>query len=396
MRRLFALLIASLLLASCARGPSAPPNPILSRPRNEATVPAPTWINAGATINLQTVPQIKLLGRLDDPLGPSTIFRHAFSPDGSLLAGLDNDQIVLWDLVKGEKLFNVGRREETTQIFFAADKSEFYTVETTGLVSVHQVDDGAVATTFRGSEQYEGQLAYYADDGWLAFGNRNGEVKVWDPLERKALVTIEAHDTPISQLAFSADGTLLATADDKGALAVWDWQNKQEIARFDNEEAALRLAFSPDGTLLAAGTLKDIRLWSLTDKSFAHLLDTGPQAIEVMAFSPDGKYIVNGGVTPDMMVWDPATAALAARLPGVGGDQVSMAFSPDSTLLATSVLGKQVALWNLTTITSETVNNAPLDTGDTLIFSVDWSTDSHLLTLFGAVGSVYIWGIPAA
>ena len=42
------------------------------------------------------------------------------------------------------------------------------------------------------------------------------------------------------------------------------------------------------------------------------------------------------------------------------------------------------------------VNKAQLDTGDTLIFAVDWSADSYVLTLFGATGSVYLWGIPAA
>jgi WD40 repeat protein len=136
-------------------------------------------------------------------------------------------------------------------------------------------------------------------------------------------------------------------------------------------------------------------MWSLEEQRFAHLLDTGQRAVEVMAFAPDGRYLINGGQTPDMMIWNADTAALAARLPGVGSDRISMAFSPDGEMLVTSVLGRGVTLWNLTTITDETVNNAVLDTGDTLILDVDWSADSQLLMLFGAMGSIYVWGIPA-
>jgi WD40 repeat protein len=94
-----------------------------------------------------------------------------------------------------------------------------------------------------------------------------------------------------------------------------------------------------------------------------------------------------------MSLWDPQTGNLVARLPGVGGDRVWAVFSPDGTLLATSLLGGKPALWNITTISGQTVNRADLDTQGNLILNVDWTQDNRLLVLFGLTNGVYIWGI---
>jgi WD40 repeat protein len=178
-------------------------------------------------------------------------------------------------------------------------------------------------------------------------------------------------------------------------LSVWDWQARQKLASFDNEVPAVTLALSPDETLLAAGTANDVRLWSIPESGFAHLLEAGGRGVDVMQFSPDGRFLLNGGQIPNMQLWDPQTGQQVGELPGVGQDRVSAAFSPDSTMVVTSVLGGPVNLWNLSSLTGDTINNAQLDTGDTLIYRVDWTADSYLLTLFGATGSVYLWGIPA-
>jgi WD40 repeat protein len=136
-----------------------------------------------------------------------------------------------------------------------------------------------------------------------------------------------------------------------------------------------------------------MRLWSLADGSLERIVDTGPGGVDALVYSPDGKYLLSGGAVADMSIWDPQTGNLVARLPGVGGDRVSAAFSPDGSLLVTSVLGKPASLWNMTTINSQTVSRADLDTQASLVFSVDWTPDNRLITLFGVTSAVYIWGI---
>jgi WD40 repeat protein len=389
LKRVF--LLVGLLLAACAQAgdPSVP-----AGPRNVVTQPAVEWVASGSPITLDTVAQVQPLGRLDNPTAPSTLFDHAFSPDGTLLAGLDNQELAVWDLISGQLVFSNTRRAEESRVFFAADKAEVYTVESSGLVTVYEAATGRSQTSFQTLADFAGQVAYYSEDGWLAVGNRTGQVQVWDPLERQSLVTIVAHDGPVQQMAFSGDGERLATLSVDHQIKVWDWRQSDLRATFTNDVPVLSLAFAPDGQVVAAGTASTIRLWSLATGDLAHVLPTGADAIQVMAFSPSGQVVVNGGQIADMQVWDVAQGKLAAQLPGVGRDRLSLAFAPNGDLLLTSVLGKGVTLWNLATLTGNTVNNAELDVGGVSIFAVDWTRDGRLLTLFGAEGAVYVWGVP--
>ncbi len=391
------LLIMAVILVLTACAQSTPePQSILDSPRDAPTLPPPAWVEPAGPITLENVPQIALLGRLDSTGLPSTIFDHALSPDNTLLAGLDNEQITAWDLINGQTVFSTGRRDDVTRVFFSADKSEVYAVEQSSQVTVHNASSGRAGADFRGIDQYDGALAYEPENGWLAFGNRKGEVRVWDPVAREALATVQAQDGPIQRVVFSNSGDVLAAADSFGAISLWAWRSRELIARIEDDAPALNMQFSPDDSTLVVGTRSDIRLWSALDGSQIRQLATGPQAVELLVIAPDNRYLVNGGGIADAQLWDMQAGSLVARLPGVGEDRLAAAFAPDSTLLLTADFGGSVTLWNLTTITENTVNSANLDTQGIRVYDVEWTQDGLLLMLFGATGSVYLWGIPPA
>ena len=389
------IVLALLLLAACA--PAADDNPtILDQPRDAPTLPPQEWVQPTDAITLDTVSSIRLIGRLDNPTTPSTVFDHALSPDGTRLAGLDDQLLVVWDLISGATVFSAQRLPEATRIFFSFDKTEVYVVELNGQVTAYDAENGNTKNSFQGIDRYTGVIAYTPAGGWLAFGNTVGEVRVWDPLERQSLVTMDAHSRAVTRVTFSVSGERLASADDSGEVKVWDWNDRSAVTTINDDLPALALALSPDDTLLAVGTRQDIRLWSLPEGTLVRTLPSGEGANEIMRFSADGRYLLSGGEIADMQVWDVESGSMAARLPGVGQDRLSLAFSPDGALALTSELGGTVTLWNLTTMTENTVNRADLDVGDTFIYAVDWTPDGLLALLFGATGSVYVWGIPPA
>jgi WD40 repeat protein len=390
----YVVILGLLLLAACGQTDNNPT--ILDQPRNAPTVPPPQWIQPAEAITLDTVSAIHLIGRLDNPTMPSTVFDHAISPDGTRLAGLDDQLLVVWDLITGETVFSTQRLAEATRVFFSFDKTEVYAVELNGQVTAYDAENGQTKNGFQGITRYTGVIASNAQGGWLAFGNTGGEVRVWNPLERQALVTMDAHDGPVTRVAFSTDGDRLVSADNSGEVKVWDWNNRSAVTTIADDLPALALSLSPDGTLLAVGTKQDIRLWSLADGTLVHTMPTGEGAVEIVRFSPDGRYLLNGGEIPDMQVWDVQSGSMAARLPEVGQDRLSLVFSPDGALALTSELGGTVTLWNLTTMTENTVNRADLNVEGAFIYAVDWTPDGLLALLFGATGSVYVWGIPPA
>lgn len=379
------LLLALFLLAACA--PQAAPDSHVV-----PTLPPPAWTESAAPITLDSVARLTYLGRLDSLDEPSTIFAHALSPDGTRLAGLDNSQLIVWDLLSGAALYGTARGE-AVRVFYAPDKTEVYTLDTEGQVRAFDVVRGLDQGSFVGHPAYNTVAAYDARDGWLALGGLDGSVKVWDPLAREALATLAAHQLQVRALAFSDDGRLLATAGEEGVVRVWDWEARAEIAAFDDEQPAETLRFAPDSSQLAVGTREVVRLHPLGDAGGQALtLNAGLGGMSVLAYAPDGARLVSGG-EDDFSVWDPRSGALVARLTGSGGQRASAVFAPDGTMLLTSAMGGLTALWNMTTITAQTVNSAPVNTGGASIFDVDWTGDQRLLTLFGARGAVQIWGI---
>jgi WD40 repeat protein len=394
MRRL--LIPALILLAACA--PTTNPNGeptatgFLPAPRNAATLTPVPWAESGDAISLSNVPSIQLLGRLETRVTSSTVFANAFSPDGVRLAGLTNEQVVAWDLINGNLVFGTAR-ENAEHVYYSPDKTEIFTLDSTGQVHIYNADSGEQKNTFIAQQTYRGTVAYDADDGWLALGGVNGEVKVWDVAVRQSLVTIKAHTQAVTAIAFSPDGTKLATAGRDNRVQVWDWKARNSLANLDVSGAS-RLAFSPDGARLAAGMPNSVSVWTVATGKLAYNLSTGPGGSrDVLAFSPDRQYILTAGEPADAAVWDAKTGAPVNTLPGVGGDTVSAAFSPDGTLLATVTLTGKATLWNMGGIREKTLQRADLNTTQP-IAGIDWTPDSHLLALFTADGPVQMWGLP--
>jgi WD40 repeat protein len=384
--------IRSLLIGLClfatACASEATPNPNV---RGAATTTPPPWVNSADAISLDNVAQVRYLGRLDSAGTPSTVFAHALSPDGTRLAALDNELVLGWDLISGELLFSTGRGD-AIQIFFSPDKTEVYTLSSSGKVMIHDAETGVMLNSFDGIASFNGTAAFHPEDGWLALGNLLGEVKIWDVLERQALAVIEAHTLQVIALDFSDDAERLVSAGEDGTVQVWDWRKRAVAASFQVEDVPYKLAFSPDGAQVAAAGAERMVFLTVADSTQARTIDLGSGGTDLLRYSPDGAYLLTGGLVQDVTLWSTQTGGLVARLPDSSGERLAAAFSPDGSLLLTSEMGAAAALWNMGSITERTLNRANLE-NPAQIFSVDWTSDSRLLTLFGATGAVYVWGI---
>ena len=118
-------------------------------------------------------------------------------------------------------------------------------------------------------------------------------------------------------------------------------------------------------------------------------------AATVFTYSPDGRAIAAGGGNHGLTLWNAETGELIAQLPGVDGDRLAAAFSPDGTMLLTSAIGAPVRLWDVTRMTQAALKHAEIPVNSTQIVDVHWTDDSRLMLLVDATGPVYVWGIAA-
>ncbi|MCA9905488.1 MAG: hypothetical protein KC547_16645 [Anaerolineae bacterium] len=383
-------MFVSFVLVAC--GTATPQEDTGSRDNATTATPQP-WLVSAVPITLDSVADIQVMGRLDQPDIASTIMDVALSPDNTRLAALTNTQLVVWDLLTGAAVFATGRGD-ATQLFYSPDKSELYGLTPGGTGLVFDAETGASDNNFRGHDTYSGVAAFDSDAGWLALGGLNGIVKVWDPLERTSLATISAHEEAVVTLAFSPDGNYLASATSR-QVRLWDWRARNQLQQWDTGSDIAQLAFSPDGRLVVAGTRSGASLWNVVGGEQAYDFRLAPNgASRVLAFSLDGRFLVGGSDSAGLHLWSLADGALVSSLPELEGSRLAARFSPDNTLLITASFGGAANIWNLTNISGDTLSRAPLPLPSNEIIDVFWTDDGRLLLFVDARGPIYAVGVP--
>jgi WD40 repeat protein len=148
--------------------------------------------------------------------------RVVFSPDGSLLASVTVNSVLLWDTVTWEERAYLDH-EKVGEVVFSPD----------------------------------GKL--------IASGSTDGVVKLWDVANRQQLALLRPHTYVVASLSFSPDGLLLASSSWDNTIQVWDVAARRGLLKLAKRSYCIR--FSPDGTLLAFDISepgdRSIKLWGI-------------------------------------------------------------------------------------------------------------------------------------
>jgi hypothetical protein len=278
---------------------------------------------------------LKTLHRIQAHMGKtsSAVNGLAFSADGKLLASCGDDKLVkTWKIPAGvlNRTFH-GHGYEVNNVVITPDG--------TILASVCEED-----TTLRiwdrktGKERAklevlpEACLALSPDGRTLATGtNRDASVLLIDIITAKVRSRVMQHRNNVSNVAFSADGKLLVTSGTDTSIKLWDVAAQKEKGTIESGRVRRdsSLALAPDSKALA-WCYSDPK-WKVWDLEAGKLRFEKVDLIKRLVFSPNGQYLVTGGV---VTIYESATGKVACE--GAGGflQAASIAFSPDGKLLA--------------------------------------------------------------
>jgi WD40 repeat protein len=313
---------------------------------------------------------------------PKAVFRTAdvyascvaFSPDGKLIAvacesgnARQSGHVELWEVCSGKRKSSVqGHSGWVSSVAFSGDGKLLASAgeKDTILWDVATAQPKAV---LKGQTSALNCLAFGGGGKLLAAGGNDESIIMWDVAMTKVKATLTGRSKPTTNdsgcactsIAFSGDGKLLAAASSGGFIRLWDLATGKLKATLDgsSDEGLSSVAFSPDGKLLAVGSLNSIvKVWCVaTGKVKAVLKGKGgpyyscAMPVSSLAFSPDGKWLATvGGRGLDLdeweeppapvfqiILWDVASWQEKANVCGETGQMFSVAFSPDSKLLAT-------------------------------------------------------------
>ncbi|HMD02650.1 MAG TPA: WD40 repeat domain-containing protein, partial [Candidatus Baltobacteraceae bacterium] len=176
------------------------------------------------------------------------------------------------------------------------------------------------------------------EDTWKLYVNAAAED------QQRAI--IRAPFTPFSAAAISADGGKVATAAADGTIALWDTETGGRRALWRGHVGTIgALAFSPDSKRLVSGGIdRSVKLWSI-DGTRIGALDGQSGAITAVEFSPDGTRVVAASEDGTARLWDAATVKpVGSPLKHTAGVATAH-FSSDGTTVLTGSSDGTAAIW---------------------------------------------------
>ena len=193
-------------------------------------------------------------------------------------------------------------------------------------------------------------IAFSPDGQWIA--NDNLGIKLWDA-RTPTVVTggpVLPHKGTVENLVFSPDSKLLATTSRNrigGDVTIWDIESQQVIKTLNEDKRWTRtLEFSPDVENLLLAVADDdanIELYALPDWYRHATITTAP--VRDLAFTPDGKILVSGGIG-DVEFWSLENGERIAAIEDSSNWVKSVAFSADGTALASGWSDGVLRVWD--------------------------------------------------
>ena len=283
-----------------------------------------------------------------------------FLPDGETLAIRGHRTgIVLWDV----------ERKQVRETLLEDQRITSFTVLPSGnILSAHSQDnnikvwdagrpDAPIAEfTETDPVQLIWNIAFAPTGDLLAVGSREGTIYLYDFIRKARLKPLIGHTEHIWSVCFSPDGKRLVSGSDDRIARLWDVESGEEIATLPLGEphTLMDIAFSPCGNLIAGGLSGELRLWNAETLTTLFVIPhPEKRAPWALAFSPCGKYLASGTWWEEGMekmairLWEVASGENIATLWGHPTDIQSLAFSPDSTILASGSFDCTTLLWDL-------------------------------------------------
>ncbi len=263
------------------------------------------------------------------------------------------------------------------------------------------------------------QLGVSADQGLLAeaTGRGDGTLRLYGldqtgRVDRRDVVSAPASDGPISGTgALSGDGTLLAGGTAGGRIVLWG-VTEGEVSRLSTvDHAASGRSGSPASRLQAVAISPDNRRMASIDATRAYAvlwdianpmtpsreptdLTTGAIAL-TLAFSPDSTLLAVGDAKNEVRLWDvadPAEPRLAGTLGPFEDDVNAVAFSPKGGLLAVGGADRSIRVWDVSRPAAPR-ELIQLGGPEAAVYSVAFSSDGGRLAAGSGDDNLWLYDI---
>lgn len=335
----------------------------------------------------------------------------ALSPDGSLIAANGPDATIrLWQRATGTLVTTLhGHTESIQSLTFHPDGKRLISGGWDQAVYFWDVTIGQPLRILRGYTNAINALTLSPNGQIVVSGNADGMLCLWQEPFQCMSQGQKGHGGSVETLAFHPSGQLVASGGSDSVSRLWrlvDDQLQERQCLRGQRGDILSLVFSPDGQFLASSSADlTVWLWEARTGKPLQVLRGHNQPMQALLFSRDGASLYGGSDDGQIYRCNTAdavkmgqTSLLTERafqmFASIPGQIISLASSPDGSILAAGGTDHTIFLWDAHT--GELVHSFTAPVNSTiyaLAFRPNQPQDSLQLASSSGTGAIYFWDI---
>jgi len=338
---------------------------------------------------------------------PARLYDLDLSPDGqSILAGYSDDKAILWSAASGEIVRTLeGHENAVSAVAFNVDGSRSVTASYDKTTILWDMETGNILRHINGSTSRKFPGKFTSADisptsGRVALGDDDGNVIVWDYVEKLLYYPSEKHSNFVLSVSFSPDGSKIVSSSADSTLSIWTLGESLE------QEGVLDVSpaypgvwiksaeFVGDETrLLSALSNGLILLWDARSMQVIQTLDGHLSEIEHLSVDSNGHFAVSSARDGTVRLWDLQAFENKVVISESGDEVDGLLFTPEGTNLVGGSAGGYVEVWDAQT--GSVVDDWRAYAASISVSEIALSPNGTSLLTVGSDGQVMYWDVPS-
>lgn len=147
-------------------------------------------------------------------------------------------------------------------------------------------------------------LAWSEDERYIATGDEDGNIIIWDTKSLLMKQVLHAHSAAVNSIVFSSSTKYLLSGSSDKSIKLWDIDENQCLIEIDNQSAVTTLAFSSDQERVLVGYQNGTaKLWNLKSQKCLKIMRGHGYPVSIVTFSPSDDYMLTGNIG-ETLLWD--------------------------------------------------------------------------------------------
>lgn len=228
--------------------------------------------------------------------------------------------------------------------------------KTKGLLVVYDIKSETFIMKQQGHEGFSQSIAYSTTGEYLASGDNNGKIKVWDCKSGVCFITLDSHKGPVTNLKFSrppgSRDPALFTSSLDGTCRAFDLLRYKNFRTYTAPQPTgfTCMEIDPSGEIISAAGMDEfeIYLWNVQTTQILDTLKSHTAPISELSFSNTQPLMVSGSWDKTVKIWDIFGSSSSAETLNHTSEVLSVTFNPSNGVeICVSTLDGNLSFWDV-------------------------------------------------